>query len=64
LAAGVMLLGAAATDVFTQRRWPIANGVFWLFFVVAAINLIAVAMQAGWHWALPPDPVAYLMFGA
>jgi disulfide bond formation protein DsbB len=61
VAAGVMLAGSAATESFTQRRWPIANGVFMAFGLVVVINLIAVIVQAGWAWMLPPDPVSYLL---
>jgi disulfide bond formation protein DsbB len=63
LAAGAMLIGSAATESFTQRRWPIANGIFWAFCLVAIINLVAVVAEAGWSWMLPPDPVTYLLFG-
>ncbi|RXZ38801.1 disulfide bond formation protein B [Oxalobacteraceae bacterium CAVE-383] len=61
LAAGAMLLGSAAAESFTQRRWPVANGIFWVFCLVAIINLIAVIVQAGWSWMLPPNPVSYLL---
>jgi disulfide bond formation protein DsbB len=61
LAAGVMLIASSMTDSFTQRRWPIANGVFFAFGIVVLINLIGVMLQAGWHWMLPPDPVSYLL---
>lgn len=62
VAAGAMLIGAAATESFTQRRWPMANGVFWIFCLVAAVNLVAVVAEAGWAWMLPGDPVKYLLF--
>jgi hypothetical protein len=64
LSAAVMLIGAAATEPeapLRQLRWPAANGVFFAFGLVVLINLVAVVVQAGWHWMLPPDPVSYLL---
>ena len=64
LAAGMMLIGASATESFSQRRWPIATGLFFAFGLVVLINLIGVVMEAGWHWMLPPDPVSYLLLSS
>jgi disulfide bond formation protein DsbB len=61
LVAAAMLIGATMTEAFKQLHWPLANGVFFAFGVVVSINLLAVIVQSGWHWMLPPDPVAYLL---
>jgi disulfide bond formation protein DsbB len=59
--AGVMMIGAAAVESFTQRRWPIDKGLFLIFGLVAVVNLLAVTVQAGCAWMLPPNPVSYLL---
>jgi hypothetical protein len=56
-----MLICSVATESFSQRRWPVANGIFWIFGLVVVINLVAVILEAGWHWELPSDPVSYLL---
>ncbi|MDB5774964.1 MAG: hypothetical protein JWP38_1097 [Herbaspirillum sp.] len=64
VAAAVLLLAAAASDPLKpaqQLRWALTKGVFVAFGLVAAVNVLAVAAQAGWHWMLPPDPVSYLL---
>jgi disulfide bond formation protein DsbB len=64
LAAAIMLICSVATESFSQWRWPIANGIFWTFGLVVVINLVAVILEAGWHWELPSDPVSYLLLKA
>ncbi|HEY4318380.1 MAG TPA: disulfide bond formation protein B [Herbaspirillum sp.] len=61
IAAGVMLIGSAATESFAQQRWPVDKGIFLVFGLVALVNLVAVVVESGWAWMLPPNPVSYLL---
>lgn len=63
LACACMLFGTVATESFQQLRWPWARVAIVAFSIVLLANMLSVVAEAGWHWALPSDPVSYLLFG-
>ena len=60
-ASGLMLV--AATWLKDQPvSWRITNITATGFVVIVVANLMSVVAEAGLHWDLPPDPIAYLLF--
>jgi disulfide bond formation protein DsbB len=60
-ASGLMLI---ATTWLKEQAvpWRIANVTAAAFVVIVVANLISVVAEAGLHWDLPSDPIAYLLF--
>lgn len=62
LACACMLFGAVVTESFQQLRWPWAKVVLVALSVLLLANVMSVVAEAGWHWALPSNPVSYRLF--
>jgi disulfide bond formation protein DsbB len=61
VASGLMLLGAAWLDD-KPVEWRASRVTAAAVLVIVVANLLSVIAEAGLHWELPSDPVAYLLF--
>jgi disulfide bond formation protein DsbB len=62
IAASGVLLIAAGWLADSKVSWPATRITAVAFAAIVIANLLSVVAEAGLHWDLPPDPVAYLLF--